>query len=67
MRTVRTALLALAALLLAEFVVLEVRHTTEPVALEPHCTIWRISHPDPRRRTRIVSSCHPLDTTFVPR
>lgn len=46
---------------------LELRHTLEPIALEPRCTEWRIYHPDPRRKLRIVNDCHPLDTTFVPR
>lgn len=60
------ALLALV-LLVAYLVQLEVRHTTQPIALEPRCTTWRIHHPDPRRLVRIVDDCHPLDTTFVPR
>ncbi len=62
----RGALLALV-LVVVYLVQLEVRHTTQPAALEAHCTTWRIHHPDPRRLVRIVDDCHPLDTLLVPR
>lgn len=60
------ALVVLLSLCALECGRVEARHRTIPVALEPHCEILRIVHPDPRRRIRVVNLCYPLDTLFVP-